>query len=419
VKVLQVSGRTLVTLVAMLALGRAADASAQSLPSDPIVFGDGHVTVGGDVSATFSCAPTNSTERGPCADDGGFFNYSDYDHSQLRAFRLDLSAAVKAGSRISFLTEFRTENLSRPQPYALYVRIRPWKDRRIDIQAGRIPPTFGGFSRRTYPADNPLIGYPLAYQYLTSLRADALPATADELIRMRGRGWLSNFSVGNLAPAAGMPLVNVLNWDTGVQMHAATDLIDAALSITAGTLSHPLVRDDNHGRQASGRVALQPLPGLIMGASGSRGPFVSQSAAQSAGPSIDDGALTQIAWGGDIEYSRGYYLVRAETIVSDWRVPEVPGITGPLRAWSTSLEGRYKIRPGLFAAARLEHLAFSEIAGTAGVREWEAPVSRVEAGIGYSLQRNLLLKLSYQHNTRDGGRVPVLSLGAAQLVFWF
>ena len=97
----------------------------------------------------------------------------------------------------------------------------------------------------------------------------------------------------------------------------------------------------------------------------------------------------------------------------------MPGIGRPLRAWSTALEGRYKIRPGLFAAARLEHLDFSDVAGSAGAREWEAPVRRIEAGIGYSLQRNLLLKLSYQHNTRDGGRVPVLSLGAAQLVFWF
>jgi hypothetical protein len=419
VRLLQLSGRALVTIVATLALGGARKAATQTLPSDPIVFGDGHVTVGGDVSATFSCAPANSTEKGPCADDGGFFNYSDYSHSLLRAVRLDLAASVKAGSRVSFLTEFRTENLSRPQPYALYVRIRPWKARRVDIQAGRIPPTFGGFSRRTYPSDNPLIGYPLAYQYLTSLRPDALPANANELLKMRGRGWLSNFSVGDPTPAAGVPLVNVLSWDTGVQVHAATDVIDAALSVTAGTLSHPLVRDDNGGRQVSGRVALHPLPGLIIGGSGSRGPFVSRSAANSAAGSLDAGALTQTAWGVDVEYSRGYYLVRAETIVSDWRLPEVAGITAPLRAWSTSLEGRYKIRPGLFAAARLEHLDFSDITGSAGVREWEAPVSRVEAGLGYSLQRNLLLKLSYQHNARDGGRVPVLSLGAVQLVFWF
>jgi len=43
----------------------------------------------------------------------------------------------------------------------------------------------------------------------------------------------------------------------------------------------------------------------------------------------------------------------------------------------------------------------------------------VEIGGGYYLQRNLVLKLSYQYNTRDGGRQPTLGLPAAQLVYWF
>ena len=53
----------------------------------------------------------------------------------------------------------------------------------FDIQAGRIPPTFGAFGRHAYGTDNPVIGYPLAYQYLTSLRTDAVPETADDLLR--------------------------------------------------------------------------------------------------------------------------------------------------------------------------------------------------------------------------------------------
>jgi hypothetical protein len=36
------------------------------------------------------------------------------------------------------------------------------------------------------------------------------------------------------------------------------------------------------------------------------------------------------------------------------------------------------------------------------------------------IQRNLLLKLSYQHNTRDGGVLQRSErVGAGQLVFWF
>ena len=65
---------------------------------------------------------------------------------------------------------------------------------------------------------------------------------------------------------------------------------------------------------------------------------------------------------------------------------------------------------------------FGTITGTVaqGTLAWDAPATRVEIGSGWSIQRNLLVKLSYQHNTRDGGPLPrVVNLVAAQMVFWF
>jgi hypothetical protein len=407
-------------LVAALTLA-ARDTCAQRLPAEPIVVGDGRLTIAGSVAATFSCAHATAEAGGRCADDPGFFNYSDYENSLLRLFRVDVLAEVKAGPHFAFLTEVRTLNLHHPEPYALYVRVRPWRKRRFDLQAGRIPPTFGAFARRPYPADNLLIGLPLAYQYLTSLRVDALPAHADELVRMRGRGWLSSFSVGNRTPAAGVPLVNGLRWDTGLQAHGATDTVDLGVSVTAGTLAHPLVRDNNAGPQVSGRAAWQPSSGLILGASASRGPFPARAATVSAGLQPDDRSLTQSAWGADFEYSRDHYLVRTEAIVSQWRLPSgsPPAIEGPLRALATSVEGRYKFRPGFYGAMRWDHLGFSTVRGSLGTATWDAPVTRVEGGVGYLLQRNLLLKASYQRNVRDGGRVRTLTIGATQLVYWF
>jgi hypothetical protein len=390
-------------------------ASAQTLPSEPIALAQGRVTIGGDVSASVG------------GDDPGFFNYTDYEHSALRLLRIDVSAAVKAGPHFAVLGEIRTENFGRVQPYALYLRIRPWTARDFDIQVGRVPPTFGAFARRTYASDNPLIGYPLAYQYLTSLRPDALPASADELLRKRSLGWLVRYSVGEPAPAPGVPLVSAFRWDTGVQAHATAGIVSATASVTTGTVSNPLFKDDNDGRQIAGRVELRPIAGLIVGASAARGPFVAQSAARAAAGDGRTDSLTQTAWGGDVEYSRDYYLLRWETIFSAWRLPvaatppqQLP-LDGPLSALSNSFEGRYKLRPGLYVAARFDHLGFSEITGaTAGTLPWDAPVTRLEVGGGYSVQRNLLLKLSYQRNTRDGGVLRrMANLGAAQLVFWF
>ena len=393
----------------VLALGGGRPAHAQTLPSGPITLAHGRVTIGGDVSASFG------------QNDTGFFNYTDYDHSALRLLTLDLTASVRAGDHFAVLGELRSENVEAPQVYALYLRIRPWADRGFDVQAGVIPPTFGAFARRTYAEDNPLIGYPLAYQYLTSVRPDAVPINADELLRNRGRGWLATYSIGNQTPDRGLPIASAFRWDTGVQVHAASDFMDVTASVTNGTISDPLFKDDNSGKQVAGRVAVHPTPGLIVGASAARGPFLSDSAATAAVGSGHDGEFTQTAWGGDLEYSRQYYLVRFETILSEWKLPAVqaPFIDVPLRALATYVEGRYKIRPGLYAAARIDHLGFNEITGSVTRETWDAPVTRVEVGGGYSLQRNLIFKLSYQHNTRDSSRVPMLNLAAAQIVFWF
>jgi hypothetical protein len=400
--------RTAAVLFACLAI--VSPASAQVLPSEPVTVAGGRVTVAGDVSAAFGSG------------DPGFFNYTDYEHSALRMLRIDLGAVFNAGDHFAVLGELRTEN-SHVVPYALYVRVKPWMARPFDIQVGRVPPTFGAFARRTYATDNPLIGYPLAYKYLTSLRADSLPANADELLRMRGRGWLSNFSIGRTTPDRGVPLVSAFRWDTGVQVHAGAPagLVNVTASVTAGTLSNPRFSDDNGGRQVAGRIEVRPSAGLTIGTSLARGPFVASTAAHSAVGDPVDSTFSQTGWGLDAEYSRDYYVVRVETVLCSWTIPAVgvPAITDPLRAVATAVEGRYKFAPGFYAAARVDHLGFSTIQGETRRDTWDAPVSRVEVGGGYSILRNLLLKLSYQHDRRPAGRVQRQNLGATQLVWWF
>jgi hypothetical protein len=398
----------------LMVIGTVAPGRAQGLPSEPLVFGAGRVTLGGDVSATVSCAAASATDS--CGDDTGFFNYSDYEYSTLRMLRVDINAKVRANRFLAVLAEVRSENGESPRPYGVYARLRPWPKRAFDIQAGRVPPIFGAFARRTYANDNLLIGYPLGYQYLTSLRPDAVPATADELLQMRGRGWLSNFSLGNTAKGPGVPLVTVFRWDTGVQAHAATSWVDVSGAVTTGSLANPLIGDDNGGKQVAGRLALHPQAGLILGVSGARGQFLSRTAARSAGSIDPSRDARQSAIGADGEFSRDYYLIRFEAIRSTWTLPT---IGAPLRATAAWVEGRYKIHPRFYAAARLDHLGFSTITGVARVGSWEAPVSRVEVGGGYSIVRNLQLKLSFQRNTRQGGRVTHLKIGAAQAVFWF
>jgi hypothetical protein len=214
---------------------------AQGLPTEPLSVADGRLVVGAEVTATVA------------ADDPGFFNYTDYEYSALRNFRVSVAAEMRASQKFQVLGEIRIDHGNVFEPFALYARIRPWAGRRLDIQVGRIPPTFGLYGRGTYGTANLLIGTPLAYQYLTSLRPDALPLVNDDLIRMRGRGWLSNFPVGNPAPDRGLPLVNSFRWDTGIQVHGVNGMLEWTGAVTTGSLSNPRVDDDNDGKEVAGR----------------------------------------------------------------------------------------------------------------------------------------------------------------------
>jgi hypothetical protein len=83
------------------------------------------------------------------------------------------------------------------------------------------------------------------------------------------------------------------------------------------------------------------------------------------------------------------------------------------------LEAQYRFAPGFYVAARGDHLGFNVVAGSSGPFTWDAPVDRIEAGLGYSAHRQVLFKLSYQHNWRDGGRVRSEGFVAAQALVWF
>jgi hypothetical protein len=363
----------------------------------------------------FTAGVELSATVGP--EDRGFFNYTSYESNTQRQARLSLTAEWRVAESAALLAEVRGENLDHPHVYALYARVRPWRNRSVDLQAGLIPPVFGAFARRRYGSDNPLVGYPLAYQYLTSLRPDSVPSTSGDLIATRGAGWLVRYPLGwgDPEPAHGLPLVNALRWDAGVQLRVGSGPVEASAAVTQGTLSNPRVRDDNGGKQVSARVAWKPVIGLVLGASGARGEYLSRTVEGLLPEGRNHGSKQQ-AWGVDLEYSRDRWIVRSEAIWSRW---ESPMLARSLRSLGVTAEGRYKILPGLYAAARVDHLGFSHIDDPLGAVSWDAPVWRVETGVGYTPVRHLLVKLAYQHNWRDGGRVRERSLGTAQLVLWF
>jgi len=384
-------------------------AASHALAGDPLSLFGGRLRLGGEVSGTI--AP----------EDEGFFNYNDYETSTLRLFRIDLIAEAQLLPSVSLLFDGRMDNLAEPRVYALYLRVRPWQGRDFDLQAGRVPPVFGSFARRRYALDNPLPSLPLAYQYLTTIREDALPGNAEQLVAQRGRGWLVRYPIGNTTAGPGRPLVNAERWDAGIQARVGVRPFSLALAVTQGTLSHPELEDENGGKQVSARLAWTPVPAFVAGFSAASGDFVADSARAALPEDGGTGEYRQQALGLDLEWSAGHLILRGEAVLSRWRLPAIDAtrIEAPLGALGLFAEARYKLRPGLYVASRVERLTMAELASSFGPRSWDAPVTRVELGGGWSPARHVLLKTSWQHNWRDGGRVRENDLVAAQVLLWY
>lgn len=392
-------------LCALLLVACASRVAAQPATDGPGATPGERVSVGGELVATFG------------SEDPGFFNYATYAYEPLRNVRLMFDASVRPVRGIELLAQVRTDGLSQARMSALYLRIHPWAARRVDLQIGRVPTAFGLFGRNGYGGDMPLIGRPLAYSYLLSLRRDALPAGVPDLLRMRGRGWLSNFPIGNLAADRGLPVVNADIWDAGVQVHLGGQRVDWTGAITVGTLGSPRLRDDNDRPGVSSRLVLRPRPGLAVGVSASRGAYLSRSLDTSTAPDRSNTAR-QDAGGLDLEWASGRFVARGEILVSRWHQPTLPDDRiSALAVWG---EGRVRLLPGLDAGLRLDHLHFSTVTTGATSASWEAPVTRLEAGIGYVPLRHVRMTVAAQRNRRpDGGRVRHDTLLAAQVGLWF
>jgi hypothetical protein len=404
--------RSALVLVLLGSRVLAGGAAAQVLPEGPLQTPDGKLAVTGEIAATVG-------EQ----DDLAFFNYTDYERNTLRLLRMSAAWHWQPLSRLAFVGDVRSEDLHHPDIYAAYLRARPFGRLPIDVQAGRIPLAFGGFTRNSYNSDNFLIGYPLAYQYLTSLRSDALPSSPDDLLFMRGRGWLSEFPIGNNVPAAGLPLVSAFQWDTGVQVRWESTHLEVAGAITAGTLGNPRVRDNNDGRQLIGRVSARPTVGLKIGGSAARGEWLDNTVRRQLPAAMAARTYAQTSLGADVEYSRDHWIVRGELVWSRWDMPMLAlGRTEGLESLGTWVEGRYRITPRIYAAARLDRLGFSTISGrlfNGAPTTWDANVNRFEVGGGYYFQRNLIGRLVLQHNERDGGRIHERTFVSGQLIYWF
>jgi hypothetical protein len=380
-------------------------------------------------AGTYDSSPRRLTFGGEISgilgpdDDVAFFNYTDYESNALRTIRIRLFGEWRVARPVSIVGELRTEAGTGIEAAALFVRWQPWETREISIQAGRIPPVVGAFARRAYGRDNAVIGLPLAYQYLISLRPDALPATVDDVLRMRGRGWQLSYPIGEQTLEPGIALISASRWDTGAEVHWQHGIVEASAAVTRGAPAVPVVRDAPNRPGWSGRVAVQTPIGLTLAGSAARGHWIEDGAiALVPAPKRREAMQTLLA--ADGEYSHGPLLLRGEWLHSTFEVPfaALPDPGPSLAAWSAFIEARYRLHPRWQVGTRVERLDFGAVtrasAPTTPVA-WDAPVDRVEVAVGFRVARFFDIRAAVQHNWRDGGRVRSRTFPALQVIFGF
>jgi hypothetical protein len=356
-------------------------------------------------------------------DDIAFFNYTDYHTNALRVGRLRLFGEWRAVmDRLSVIAELRSENLSDVDAHALYLRWRPLAARNLFVQAGRVPPVLGAFPRRAYGRDNAVIGLPLGYQYLTSLRPDALPATHDDLLRMSGRGWQSSFPVGSPTLEPGISLLAVSRWDTGVEASWSGGRGEVAAAVTQGSPAVPVVKDRNGGLMVSSRAAAFLPAGITLGVSAGRGRWIDDAVLVLASHDLG-AASSQTVIGADFELGLNRWLIRSEWIRSSFELPFVDDPPDTvLTAWAGFVEARYQLLPRWQLGTRVERLDFSTLTGTlnGGVSmPWDAPVDRLEATVAFRAARHVDIRAGWQENWRSAGRVRTRGFPALAALCWF
>ena len=334
---------------------------------------------------------------------------SPYNHLQLNLFAdIVVDRRLTVFSQLTVDPSTRASLTSYLRTWARYTLIAG-EGADMHLQLGIIPTPFGSFTERSYSTTNPLLGYPLMYHHFSSLRSNQLPADNADLLGHRGQGmteYFTGYAGSGAAPRAGLPMVYDSCWDFGGGVLGSLWRLEYLVAVTQGTLSDPRTNavDTNDGQQLAVRLGYVPFPGLLVRTSYARGPYLDESVAPdlAVGQRVED-YLQEIV-GLAVEFEHRHLAVVGELAANRWESPHIVDGVGRAQDLDVNgfyLEGRYKLSPGLQAAARYSGLRFGDIDdGTGSGRRvgWDRDADRFEVGLGYWLTDGVLGRLVGQLN---------------------
>ena len=293
-----------------------------------------------------------------------------------------------------------------------FLRYRPFKDGRLNLQAGKMATVFGGWVPRHLSWENPFINAPLPYENVTIMTDKVAPGAPGgflgrQAVRDNKGGWL--------------PVIWGPAYTAGVSAFGSLQKFDYAFEVKNASISsrppawdpfrvnweHPTV---------SGRVGYRPSAMWNVGSSFSYGSYLLPQSQASLPAGTDPGDFKQLTIGTDISFAWHHWQIWAEVIAARFEVPNV----GDADTLSYFIEAKYKLTPKLYAAARWNHQIFDEVPnGAGGFADWDQDAVRIEGALGYRWTRHLQTKLQYGYSRQEGPFQQGEQLFAAQLTVKF
>jgi hypothetical protein len=343
--------------------------------------------------------------------------------------RLTIFLNTQIGSHVSTFVQARVDRGFDPSDGGAQVRldeyevrVSPWDDGRVIIEAGKFATVLGNWVQRHYSWDNPFINAPLPYENVTGIRDGDAPKDVDELFLYSHVPYenVTSFGAGYSDKYLGNPVIWGPSYASGLSVSGSFDKFDYAAELKNASLSSrpeswDLTQVGFEHPTFSGRVGLRPSELWNLGLSGSVGPYFRPEAASSLPPGRSLGDYREILLGQDISFAWHRFQLWAEAFESRFEVPNV----GNAETLSYYIEAKYKITAQLFAALRWNQQLFGTVPDEENSVQWGNNISRIDTAIGYRFTNYLQLKLQYSYSHYDPSVHEGEQLFAVQITLRF
>lgn len=288
----------------------------------------------------------------------------------------------------------------------------------FSIKLGKIPMNIGQFVNRVNEKENAVIGVPLAYHYRTLMDWSRVWDGNSQVILKRKRTSEAFLSLDAFDSAS--PVAYEAIWDYGININGFNDYFEYSFMISNGSLSNPAknyhIKND---KQYSARIGFFPTDWLSFGASAATNKYLSSSENIFGSDDIED--FKQKLYGFDLSLQFMGFKLFTEYYDNTWD--------------NINIEKEYKVSTGfaeihyalpfqnhIEIVGRYDFMNFNKIkvlTEDASYKKdwWDSDLTRIEAGLKYQINLNLIMKVVYQQ--WDFEHYSTVGTSAAQLLINF